>query len=187
MSQAKAMHAETTGLDTLSLQQRIELQFEIEQFLYAEAAMIDGREYRAWLDLWTEDCSYWMPIRRTVMLSDIDREFTKRGDMSFYDDSKQSLAMRVAKMESGSAWSEDPPSRTRHIVANVRILGITGNETTVEVAFMLYRSRLNTEENMWVGRRVDRIRRVGDDLKLCGREIYLDQTLIRATNLSTLF
>ncbi|MBX3504709.1 MAG: 3-phenylpropionate/cinnamic acid dioxygenase subunit beta [Parvibaculum sp.] len=187
MSQAQAMQADTAGLDTLSLQQRIELQFEIEQFLYAEAAMIDGREYRAWLDLWTEDCSYWMPIRRTVTLSDIDREFTKRGDMSFYDDSKQSLAMRVAKMESGSSWSEDPPSRTRHIVGNVRIIGVKGDETTVEVAFLLYRSRLNTEESTWVGRRVDRLRRVGDGLKLCAREIYLDQTLIRATNMSTLF
>src|SRR3546814_163896 len=137
MSQARAVQAETSSFAELSLQRRMELQFEIEQFLYAEAAMIDGREYRAWLDLWTEDCSYWMPIRRTVTLSDIELEFTKRGDMSFYDDDKNSLTMRVVKMESGSAWSEDPPSRTRHIVANVRILGKTGNETTVEVAFML--------------------------------------------------
>lgn len=187
MSQARAVEAETSGLDALSLQQRMELQYEIEQFLYAEAAMLDGREYRAWLDLWTEDCSYWMPIRRTVTLSDIDREFTKRGDMSFYDDDKQALAMRVAKMESGSSWSEDPPSRTRHIVDNIRITGVNGAETTVEVAFILYRSRLNTEESMWVGRRVDTLRRVGKELKLCGREIYLDQTLIRATNMNTLF
>jgi len=187
MSQAKAMQAETAGLDALSLQRRMEIQFEIEQFLYAEAAMIDGREYRTWLDLWTEDCSYWMPIRRTVTLSDIDREFTKRGDMSFYDDDKQSLTMRVAKMESGSSWSEDPPSRTRHFVNNVRIAEIEGDEIGVEVAFLLYRSRLNTEESMWAGRRVDRLRRVDGALKLCGREIYLDQTLIRATNMSTLF
>lgn len=187
MSQARTAQAEDVGLQGLTLQRRMELQFEIEQFLYAEAAMIDAREYRAWLDLWTDDCSYWMPIRRTVTLSDIDREFTKRGDMSFYDDDKNALSMRVAKMESGSSWSEDPPSRTRHVVANVRITAIAGNETTVEVAFILYRSRLNTEESMWVGRRVDRLRRIGDELKLCGREIYLDQTLIRATNMSTLF
>ena len=187
MSQARTVDAENSGLDGFSLQRRMELQFEIEQFLYAEAAMIDGREYRLWLDLWTEDCSYWMPIRRTVTLSDIDREFTKRGDMSFYDDDKKSLAMRVAKMESGSSWSEDPPSRTRHVVSNVRIVDVNAGETTVEVAFVLYRSRLNTEESTWVGRRVDRLRRVGNELKLCGREIYLDQTLIRATNMSTLF
>jgi biphenyl 2,3-dioxygenase beta subunit len=178
---------EAAGLDRLSLQQRMELQFEVEQFLYAEAAMIDDREYRSWIDLWTEDCSYWMPIRRTVTLSDIDKEFTRRGSMAFFDDDKASLAMRVAKMESGSSWSEDPPSRTRHFVNNVRIMAIDGEETTVEVAFSLYRSRLNTEESVWVGRRVDRLRRVNDAFRICAREIYLDQTLIRATNMSTLF
>ncbi|MDO9125583.1 MAG: aromatic-ring-hydroxylating dioxygenase subunit beta [Parvibaculum sp.] len=181
------MQTEASGLDGLSLQQRMELQYEIEQFLYAEAAMIDAREYRAWLDLWTEDCSYWMPIRRTVTLSDIDKEFTKRGDMSFFDDDKKALAMRVTKMESGSSWSEDPPSRTRHFVNNVRVVALEGSEITVELAFSLYRTRLNTEESMWAGRRVDRLRRVNGALKLCGRDIYLEQTLIRATNMSTLF
>jgi biphenyl 2,3-dioxygenase beta subunit len=187
MSVAETLPETKDALGDLSVQQRMELQFEIEQFLYEEAAMIDGREYRAWLDLWTDDCSYWMPIRRTVTLSDIDKEFTKRGDMSFFDDDKTSLSMRVTKMESGSSWSEDPPSRTRHFVNNVRIVGMEGDEIAVEVAFLLYRSRLNTEESMWAGRRVDRLRRVDGELKFCGREIYLDQTLIRATNMSTLF
>tara|TARA_R110000868_G_scaffold107362_6_gene293841 strand:- start:13862 stop:14425 length:564 start_codon:yes stop_codon:yes gene_type:complete len=187
MPQAQEASAVDTGLSRLSLQQRLELQFEIEQFFYVEAALLDAREYRAWLDLWTQDCSYWMPIRRTVALADIDREFTKRGDMSFYDDDKKMLAMRIAKMESGSSWSEDPPSRSRHFVSNVRIASIEGDETSVELAFALYRSRLNDDESIWVGRRVDRLRRVGGDLKLCDREIYLDQTLISATNMSTLF
>lgn len=187
MSQAQAVATDVPRLDGLSLQQRMELQYEIEQFLYGEGGLIDNREYRAWLDLWTEDCSYWMPIRRTVMLADIGREFTKRGDMSYYDDDKKSLTMRVAKMESGSSWSEDPPSRTRHIVNNVRITDVEGSEIGVDLAFVLYRSRLNTEESMWIGRRIDRLRRVDGALKLCAREIYLDQTLIRATNMSTLF
>lgn len=187
MSQAVTALAGDGDLSAMPIQKRMELQFEVEQFLYAEAAMIDARQYRAWLELWTDDCTYWMPIRRTVTLADIEREFTKRGDMSFYDDNKQTLEMRVAKMESGSSWSEDPPSRTRHIVNNVRILSVEGGEIDVEVAFILYRSRLNTEETMWVGRRADRLRRVGRELKLSAREIFLDQTLIRATNMSTLF
>jgi len=186
MTAAEIMTVSATN-DSLSLRQRMELQFEIDQFLYAEAAMIDAREYRAWLDLWTDDCSYWMPIRRTVTLADIDRQFSRRGNMSFFDEDKRTLAMRVAKMESGSSWSEDPPSRTRHFVSNVRLIAVAGNEYTVELAFHLYRSRLNTEESHWVGRRVDTLRRVAGGLKLCGREIYLDQTLIRATNMSTLF
>ncbi len=187
MPQAQEAPATNAGFSRLSVQQRMELQFEIEQFFYAEAAMLDAREYRAWLDLWTEDCGYWMPIRRTVSLADIDREFTKRGGMSFYDDDKKILAMRVSKMESGSSWSEDPPSRSRHFVSNVRVTAIEGDEISIELAFALYRSRLDDDESVWVGRRVDRLRRVGGELKLCDREIYLDQTLISATNMSTLF
>ncbi len=159
MSQARAVEAETSGLDALALQQRMELQYEIEQFLYAEAAMLDGREYRAWLDLWTEDCSYWMPIRRTVTLSDIDREFTKRGDMSFYDDDKQALAMRVAKMESGSSWSED--HATPHAPYRRQCPVSTGRErrgdeqTTSTLPSSSTAAVSIRSESMWVGRRVD--------------------------------
>ena len=187
MSQVKTEQAETAGPDALSFQQRMELQFEIEQFLYAEAAMIDGREYRAWLDLWTEDCSYWMPIRRTVTLSDLDLEFTKPGEMAYFDDDRAILEMRVKKLEAGSAWSEDPPSRSRHFVSNVRVLEAAGDEVTVEACFHLYRSRLNSEETSWYGRREDVLRRTADGLRLARRHIFLDQTVILATNMSTIF
>ncbi len=92
-----------------------------------------------------DDIHYWMPIRRTVTLSDIDREFTKPGDMAYFDDDRAMLEMRVKKLEAGSAWSEDPPSRSRHFVSNVRILSVAGDEITVEVSFHLYRTRLNSE------------------------------------------
>ncbi|MBV1886942.1 MAG: 3-phenylpropionate/cinnamic acid dioxygenase subunit beta [Parvibaculaceae bacterium] len=171
----------------LSLQEQIVLQFEVEQFLYEEAALLDGREYRAWLDVLTDDIHYWMPIRRTVTLSNIDQAFTKAGDMSFYEDDKNNLTFRVNKMESASSWSEDPPSRSRHFVSNVRILEVNGDEVTTECAFHLYRSRLNTEESSFFGRREDVLRRVEGKFLLAQRHIFLDQTLIRATNMSTLF
>lgn len=175
------------NLAGMSLQDRMLMQFQVEQFLYWEAALLDAREYRAWLDIVTDDIHYWMPIRRTVNLSDIDQAFTKPGDMSFYEDDKANLTFRVNKMESGSSWSEDPPSRSRHFVSNVRVLEVNGDEIKTECAFHLYRSRLNTEENSFFGRREDVLRRVDGDLFLAKRHIYLDQTLIRATNMSTLF
>lgn len=178
---------DANALDTLPLQDRMALQYEVEQFFYAEAAMLDNRDYRAWLDLVADDIHYWMPIRRTVTLDNIDREFTKPGDMAFYEDDKQNLIFRVNKMESGTSWSEDPPSRSRHLISNVRIVGVDGDEISTECAFHLYRSRLNTEENSFVGRREDALRREGDVLKIARRHIFLDQTLIRATNMSTLF
>jgi 3-phenylpropionate/cinnamic acid dioxygenase small subunit len=169
------------------LAERALLQFEVEQFLYAEAALLDARRYRDWLGLLADDIHYWMPIRRTVTNSDMDREFTRPGAMAFFDDDRTVLEMRVKKLEAGSAWSEDPPSRSRHFVSNVRILAVEGDEITVEAAFHLYRTRLNTEVDSWVGRRVDVVRRTAEGLRLARRHIFLDQTVILSTNMSTIF
>jgi len=176
-----------SGLDRLPLPERLLLQHQVEQFLYAEAALLDAREYRAWLALVADDIHYWMPIRRTVTLADREREFTKPGDMAYFDDDRELLEMRVKKLEAGSAWSEDPPSRSRHFVSNVRILEVAGNEITVELAFHLYRSRLDTDEDSWFGRRVDVLRRDGAGFRIARRHIFLDQTVILAANMSTIF
>jgi biphenyl 2,3-dioxygenase beta subunit len=166
---------------------RVILQHEVEQFLYAEAALLDARKYREWLGLVAEDIHYWMPIRRTVTISDLDREFTKPGDMAYFDDDYALLEMRVKKLEAGSAWSEDPPSRSRHFVSNVRILEVAGDEITLEACFHLYRTRLNSEVDNWVGRRVDVLRRTGDSFLIARRHLFLDQTVILSTNMSTIF
>ena len=170
-----------------SLTERALLQYEVEQFLYAEAALLDARRYREWLALLADDIHYWMPIRRTVTLSDLDLEFTKPGAMAYFDDDRDLLETRVKKLEAGSAWSEDPPSRSRHFVSNVRILDVAGDEITVEVCFHLYRTRLNSEVGGWVGRRVDVLRRAEGGFVLARRHIFLDQTVIPTTNMSTLF
>jgi biphenyl 2,3-dioxygenase beta subunit len=169
------------------LAERQQLQFEVEQFLYTEAAMLDARRYRDWLGLLDPGIQYWMPIRRTVMQSNLDKEFTKPGDMAFFDDDFELLEMRVRKLEAGSAWSEDPPSRSRHFVTNVRVVAIEGDDITVEACFCLYRTRLNTEVDTWTGRRVDVLRRDGDSFRIARRHLFLDQTVIRSANMSTLF
>lgn len=179
--------ARASDWSQMSLAERALLQYEVEQFLYAEAALLDARSYRDWLALLADDIRYWMPIRRTVTTSDLEREFTKPGDMAYFDDDRELLEMRVKKLEAGSAWSEDPPSRSRHFVSNVRIVDVAGDEITCEVAFHLYRTRLESEVDSWVGRRTDVLRRHGDGFRIAKRHLFLDQTIIRATNMSTLF
>ncbi len=171
----------------LSLAERAALQYEVEQFLYAEAALLDGRRYREWLGLVADDIHYWMPIRRTVTIADIDREFTKPGDMAYFDDNRDYLEMRVRKLEAGSAWSEDPPSRSRHFVTNVRIVDVAGDEISLEACFHLYRTRLQSDVDVWTGRRLDVLRRSGPSFQLVKRHLFLDQTLILANNMSTIF
>ena len=170
-----------------SLPAQVLLQYEVEQFLYAEAALLDARKYREWLGLLADDIHYWMPIRRTMTMADIDREFTKLGDMAYFDDDREMLEMRVKKLEAGSAWSEDPPSRSRHFVSNVRILDVTGDEVTAEACFHLYRTRLERDIDTWVGRRVDVLRRTDGGFRIARRHLFLDQTIILATNMSTIF
>jgi 3-phenylpropionate/cinnamic acid dioxygenase small subunit len=184
LDQAKPAGA---AFSDLPLAERAALQYEVEQFLYAEAALLDARRYRDWLGLIADDIHYWMPIRRTVTLSDIDREFTKPGDMAYFDDDRMLLEVRVKKLEAGSAWSEDPPSRSRHFVSNVRILKVAGDEITLEAAFHLYRTRLERDIDSWVGRRVDVLRRTDGGFLLARRHLFLDQTVILSTNMSTLF
>lgn len=171
----------------LSQAGRAALQYSVEQFLYEEAALLDARKYREWLALVAEDIHYWMPIRRTVTRKDLEFEFTKPGAMAYFDDDHELLEMRVKKLEASSAWSEDPPSRSRHFVSNVRILGMEGDQITIDACFHVHRTRLNTDLDSWVGRRTDVLRRSGASFKLLKRHIFLDQTVIASKNMSTIF
>lgn len=173
-----------TADQDLELMARIRRQYEIEQFYYHEAHLLDTHSYDPWVDLFTDDARYFMPIRRTRTRRELDKEFTKPGEMAYFDDDKAVLRGRAAKFNSGTAWAEDPPSRTRHLITNVRILADDGDELTVESAFMLYRTRLKSEEDMWVGRRVDTLRLVDGQIRIAYRTIYLDQTIILSANLS---
>ena len=107
--------------------------------------------------------------------------------MAFFDDDLRILKMRVRRLKVGRAWAEDPPSRTRRLVTNVRVLAVTGEEITVASNFQLYRTRLDSEEDSWIGRREDVLRREAGQLKLARRHIYLEQTVILAQNMSNLF
>ena len=183
MSASKSVSPEAVETST----QRMLLQFEIEQFLYREARLLDERCFDEWLTLLSDDIHYWMPIRRTVTRDNIDLEFTKPGGMSYFDDNKTDLVLRIEKLATGFSWAEDPPSRTRHFVSNVEITALAGDEVTVNVAFHLYRSRLESLTDHFVGRREDTFRRVEGVLRLCRRHIFCDHTIVRATNLSVLF
>jgi 3-phenylpropionate/cinnamic acid dioxygenase small subunit len=161
---------------------------EIAQALYAEAEMLDERRYRDWLECFTEDATYWMPVRSTRALNDIENEFTKPGEAALFDEDRQMLEMRVYKLETECSWSEDPPSRTRHYVSNVRIKEKHSDvDLTVSCNFLLYRSRLDTDEDLWAGKRLDRMHKAAGRWKISRREIYLDQTVLKSKNLSTFF
>lgn len=164
----------------------VALQHEVEQFLYYEAWLLDERRYHEWLDLFTEDTHYWMPIRMTRARGDESAELTKEHENSYFDDDKAMLRQRIEKLDTGFSWAEDPPSRTRHVVSNVRIHeGSTSSHLTLDCYFIVYRTRLATDEDLWIGRREDTLRKEDEQWKIARRKIVLDQTVLQSKNLSS--
>ena len=163
-----------------------ELRHKIEDFLYLEAELLDDRKLREWLDLLTDDVRYWMPIRHNPLErpEDLSDELTKSGDGYYFDDDKQSLRVRVERVYAKDAWAEMPPSRTRHFISNVRIRSDSGSELEVHSNFLVYRTRMETDQDIFVGARRDMLRRVNDSFKIAKRTIILDQAVLNAKNIS---
>ncbi|WP_102935772.1 aromatic-ring-hydroxylating dioxygenase subunit beta [Streptomyces malaysiensis] len=163
------------------------LQYEVEQFYYHESALLDAHQYEDWVRLFTEDAHYFMPLRRTVTRRQLHLEFTQPGEMAYFDENKEYLEIRAQKFATGTSWAEDPPSRTRHLITNVRIGERSGDEMQVHSNFMLYRTRLKDSLDQWVGRRKDTLRRTPTGLAIAKRYIFLDQTVLQSANLSSFF
>lgn len=155
---------------------------EVLEFLYHEAELLDGGRFTEWLELLAEDLSYRLPIR-----------LNRRGEGSDYSEATEifsdnlaSLQLRVRRLGTGYAWAETPPSRTRHLVSNVRVR-TTENPQELEVNsyFLVYRSRASeSTPELFSGERQDLLRRTDDGWRLARRTIFLDQAVLGARNVS---
>jgi 3-phenylpropionate/cinnamic acid dioxygenase small subunit len=164
------------------------LRLQIEDFLWYEADLLDEHQYDEWLDLFTDDASYWMPIRRNVASREMNTELTTEGpELSWYSDDKPTLEKRVRQIQTGVHWAEEPFSRVTHMVSNIRVLGWDGTEAKVRSRFLFYRNRHADEESTFIGKRIDTLRRVDGGWKIARREIYLDESVLLYKNLTNFF
>lgn len=165
------------------------LQWEVEQFLYREARLLDERRLTDWLDLLTEEVHYYMPIRRNVKFGDWDLEFSDpENEISYFDEGKDILTGRVRQLNTGVHWAEEPVSRFEHIVTNVEVTSADGDELQVNSKFFCYQNRLADEVNIFVGRRYDLLRRdPGTGFKIVKRKILLAQNVLLAKAINTFF
>ena len=169
--------------------ERLLLREEIEQFLYHEAELLDERRFDEWINLIAEDIHYHMPIRRNVKFGEQSRENSSSlSEISWFDEGKRTLAGRVRQINTGIHWCEEPFSRIRHIVSNVRIVEIDGDEVKVNSNFFVWQNRLRDEVNLFVGKREDILRRDDEtQWKIAKRLILLDQNVLLAKVISTFF
>ncbi|SRR5579884_1065007 len=154
------------------------LQLEVERLLYLEARLLDEHDYERWLDLYTEDTRYWIPIRETWLGAPEPGEAEDSLAVPHVDEDKQGLRERVKRLQSGVAHAETPPSRTRHHISNVEVWEGDGDEVEVYSNFLLFQGRRERSDFVFSGRREDLLRRVDGAWRIARRKVLLDHTVL---------
>ena len=141
---------------------------EVEQFLYEDAALLDGWRYDEWVKLFTDDATYEVPA--------IDRP---TGDpakaLAIVRDNYFRIRARARQLHEGRVLGESPRSRTRRMVSNVRI-DQTGDTVAVQANFAIYRLRGDLQE-LYVGEYDHRLVVKDGVLKMRTRRSILDNEL----------
>lgn len=178
-------HAPTTQRMGRSLPFSDERHLQAHHWLVEEAYLLDAQHYEDWLALLTDDIHYIMPVRVTTATTS---GYDSAPKMAHFDENKYSLGRRVARFLTEHAWTEDPPSRLRHYVANVRTFATEKpDEIVVDSAVLLYRSRGDVREPAIVSAgREDLLRRLPDGMgwRLARRTILVDDSVLRTQNLA---
>src|SRR5213592_2876099 len=126
---------------------------DVEQLLYREAYLLDSGRFHEWLDLLAPDLRYWAPVRADVHRAQEAEDEAKR--LLLFDETKASLALRIRRLETGFAWVEIPPTRTRRFVSNVIAEHEESGLVSVRSNVILFKSRSPSDDVMLVGCRED--------------------------------
>jgi len=159
------------------------LYLDIQDFLYDEAALLNENRLFDWLALMAPEISYFMPVRASRMRKDGSGFSREHGH---FDEDYASLDLRVRKNATPSSWGEDPASRVRRYVTNVRAFTTDrDDEFYVSSDLLMARNRLSsTTIEMVTAERRDILRRNGDTFLLVARRILADQATIATMNLA---
>ena len=143
---------------------------QIEDFLYAEAALLDAWTLDEWLQLFDVDAKYEVPSNDAL-------DGDPACDLMLIDDNHTRLTARVERLNSRRAHREYPHSRTNHQVFNVRFHG--SNDTiSVTASFTVWRFRAG-RSSCYVGRYRYLLRTAGDSFRIRTKRAELDMTDLR--------
>ncbi len=140
---------------------------EVEEFLFFEAALLDEWRLDEWLELFAPGATYIVPATD-------DPEGDPRTNQVLISDSYEQIQARVTRLKSRHAHAENPRSRTRRLVTNVRIVHINEDMIDVTASFLVYRIKYGT--NAWfVGQYRHQLALVDGHLKFRIRRAVIDQ------------
>ena len=160
-----------------------QIEHECVRFLYREAELLDRRALTHWLQMLSPEIDYRVPVRTTRSEADGDG-FS--ASAFFFQEDYGSLSLRISRLESDFAWSENPPTRTRRLVTNIRLSNAddgTSRNVVSNLAVYCFRGE-SPEPRVLTGERQDVLQKIDGDLKLKRRLVLLDTTVLGMDSLS---
>jgi phthalate 3,4-dioxygenase subunit beta len=151
------------------------------QFLVEEVYVQDSRDFDAWLAMLAPDIVYRVPVTSTLGAA-----AHKKGEMDHLIEDFYSLKMRVSRLKTNLAWTENPPSRTRHFITNICCYA-TENDDEVRVlsALLVFRTQGDYGgPDLIAGMRDDILRKSGNEMRLARRLVSLDESVLTTQNLA---
>jgi 3-phenylpropionate/cinnamic acid dioxygenase small subunit len=134
-----------------------------EQFLYYEARLLDTQQFEAWLELFTDDATYWVPLEQNQK----DAFETS----SIIHDDRTLLDLRVKQARHPRAHARQPLARTVHQVGNVMV---EEGADEVKVSSTLQLVEFRNEKQRLYGALVEhRLRRVNGSFKIAHKRVDL--------------
>ncbi|HWM70034.1 MAG TPA: aromatic-ring-hydroxylating dioxygenase subunit beta [Steroidobacteraceae bacterium] len=140
------------------------LQQHVEQFLFHQSELLDEKQWAAYIELFTTDGVYWMPVTpdQTEWLD----------SPSIFAEDRQMMEIRMGRVTHPNAWSQAPQWGTSHLVGNVVIESVSDTEVSVRSRFQMMELRRDTTRH-FAGTYRHTLRRVGDDFKIVLQRVDL--------------
>ncbi|WAH37991.1 aromatic-ring-hydroxylating dioxygenase subunit beta [Alicyclobacillus dauci] len=139
----------------------------VEDFLYEEASLLDEWRLDEWLEMLTDDASYYVPPNDAPDADHHDTLFIVADDI-------HRIKSRVKRLKSRHAHAENPKSKTRRMISNVRIRSVVENVAHVTANFVVYRFRRHEQIREYVGRYEYKLAIDGTQLRIAERKAILD-------------
>lgn len=138
----------------------------LEAFVMHEALLLDERRFRDWMELFTEDGTYWVPA-----VPDQKNPFDQAS--LFYDD-RELMKTRIDRLEHPRIHVQTPPSRTAHLVGNVVVeeADQAKGEFVVGSTLIMVEYR-DDAQRIFAGRQHHRLRRAGDGFRIVQKRVDL--------------
>jgi benzoate/toluate 1,2-dioxygenase subunit beta len=154
---------------------------EAERLLFREARLLDERRFAEWLDMFGQDCRYWIPCGR--------EDETGPWTHLVLDDREQ-LEDRVWQLQHPRHSSQSPPSRTTHLVSNVEVEEGQQGEAMVFSSFIVYEVRMTQggsgEQRSFAGRYEHTLRQEDGEWRIAAKKIWLINRDLSIFNLTFL-